>query len=124
MGFPSGESVTTPVVSNGWVSAEGGQDYQQTMGPKMYAMAQEMARQSVPPAPGSLNQMLASMGAIQPPEKSKAELLAQLAGRHYVNPPIAGGGGKAEAVGMPEYQQKAGRSPRGPKSLGDYLKGG
>jgi hypothetical protein len=117
---------TQPVVSNGWVSAEGGPDYQQTMGPQMYAAAQELAK-VMPPPQVSIQELMAMLGAIEtPPELSQWDVMAnRLAQQHRPNPPVSGGGSQAHAVGMPAYQQKFGAAGgRPPAPLGQYLRGG
>lgn len=92
------------------------------MAARLPAAAAELAK-VMPPPQGSLTQMMAMMGAVKPGDDTR-KLEAQLASRHYVNPPVSGGGGKPDAVGMPAYQQKMGAGGRGPKGLGEYLRGG
>ena len=92
--------------------------------PDTMAYAAELAKNIPPPEPGSLDRLMSMLGAVQGYGDERQKLMAQLAGRHFVNPPVAGGGGKPEAQVAALAMQQGRGGQRRPPPLGAYLLGG
>jgi hypothetical protein len=96
----------------------GPQGYGQGAAPQLELLATKLAAQAPPPSPGTLMQILGQLRGFGD-ERQKIQAAAM--GRHYVSPPVMGGGAQPQPMMGALFQQAAksrGRPPLGASLLG------